>query len=202
MNNCIFANKCTKYICDNSCPTFIESDYLLSRNNLSVQSKVFNSSARQIAAYNEFLDRHSAGLAVITTSASISVSQLLTYVAICKHWKGNRLHCSVYHLKFAAYLEAIQRSYTVKTLPEDFEYQEIWLKTAKILIISGLDFVNFKDFPAQTLLNLVHERTANNLLTVVVSPPIRNLLGDTSALGFFTKLTSVLSDNIDTEVHV
>ena len=202
MNNCIFANKCTRQICDNSCPTFIESDYLLSRNNISIQSDVFRADMNQIMSCNDFFDRHTSGLVTVLTKSSISASQLLAYVAICRNWKGNRLHCSVYHLKLSSYLDAMQLSWSTKTAPEEFEYQDIWIRTSKILIVSGLDFINFKDFQAQTLLNMIHERTSNRLLTVVVSPPTSLLIGDRAKSAFFTRLTSVLSESSDTEVHI
>ena len=174
----------------------------MSRNNLTVQSKVFNSSMDKIIRCNKFFDRHESQLAVVTTQSSIDVSQLLTYVAICRHWKGNRLHCSVYHLKLSSYLDSMQRSWATKTVSEDFEYQEIWMKTAKVLIISGLDFISFKDFNAQTLLNLIHDRAASNLLTVVVTPPISQLVGDKVKSPFFTRMLEMLYNAIDTEVRL
>lgn len=197
MNDCILASKCTKFLCDRSCPNYTEVDYLLSRNNLSVNSKVFNADFSVISKYSNVLDWHTNNLATVivkndSTSSTISAAQLMTYVAICKHWKGNCLHCSVYHLKFSTYLEDVQRSWSSRDNSEMLEYQGIWIRTAKVLVISNLDFVTFKDFQSQTLLNIIHERNAQGLSTIVISPPVGELVGEQNSV-FFKKLRDILS---------
>lgn len=202
MNNCVLADKCSRTACDKSCPAYTEIDYLLSRNNIPLSSKVYNADFKIIGKYNDILDWHTNDTATVfvrndAMSSTINAAQLMTFVGICKHWKGNCLHCSVYHLKFSTYLDDIQRSWSSRDNAESLEYQTIWVRTAKVLIISNLDFISFKDFQAQTLLNLIHERNSQGLSTIIISPPVGDLLGDMSS-PFFKRLREVLSTTKDT----
>lgn len=192
MDNCIFTAHCTEELCDKSCPVLAEVSYLLERNDINMNNPVFQSSAKDIANAQKHLHRDSKLLTVTIddTSDSIDVSNLFTYVAICENWQGSRLNCSVYHLKLSKHLDAIQNSWSVKNSPENLEYQQIWINKAKILIISHLDYIHFKDFQSQTLLNIIHNRMDNNLKTIVITPPPKELGHQDSV--FFTKLQNLL----------
>lgn len=189
MNNCIFAAYCTEPMCDNACPTYVESSYLLERNNLSLDNPVFNSPKADIEKSLSALHSCEGKLGTFITDDTILSSDLLTYCAICENWKGNRLHCTVYHLKFSNHLDVIQRSWGVDSTPDSLEYEQIWSTTAKVLIISNLDFVQFKDYQSQMLLNILHNRMQNRLTTIVVTPKLSSLVGSGS---FFNKLTKML----------
>lgn len=189
MNGCIFAPHCTELVCDKACPIYVETSYLLERNGITFDSPVFNASPKSISKALSVINEHSGKLSTIISDNTIDASNLITYCAICENWKGNRLHCNVYHLKFSNHLESIQRSWSSKSEDESLEYEQIWVNTAKVLIISNIDYVQFKDFPAQTLLNLIHNRMNNNLTTIVVSPKIQTLVGSGV---FFSKLQSML----------
>lgn len=128
-------------------------------------------------------------LSAIITDDTISTSTLITYCAICENWQGNRLHCNVYHLRFSNYIESVQQSWSVRDVPEQLEYEQIWISTAKVLIVSSLDFVQFKNFQSQTLLNMIHNRMNSGLTTIIVCPKLNTLVG--SEL-FFQKLQSVI----------
>lgn len=195
MNNCIFTAHCTEHTCDNACPILVETSYLLERNGLSFDNPVFKSSASAISNALSTLHKYEGRLGVVVPpneTTTTAHSNLLTYCAICENWQGNRLHCNVYHLKFSNHVEAIQRSWSTKSPPESLEYEQIWSTTAKILIISSLDYVQFKDFQAQTLLNIIHNRMTNNLTTIVVTPQLSELVG--SDKGFFPRLKNLLKE--------
>lgn len=180
MNNCIFSPHCTEYVCDKSCPILAEISYLMERNHISMNSPVLKSPKKDILKANEILDKTASfenNFSVVVSPDTISTSNLLTYCAICKNWKGNRLHCDVYSLKFSNYVDAIQKSWSTKTTSESLQYEQIWINTSKVLIISSIDFVQFKEFQTQTLLNLIHERMENNLTTIIVSPKLSSLVG-------------------------
>lgn len=189
MNNCIFTSHCTEPICDKACPILVETSYLLERNGLSFDSKVFHESAERIERALSILHKSDSNLIAVNSSDTISDSNLLTYCAICENWQGNRLHCNVYHLKFSNHIELLQRSWSTKSPPDSLEYEQIWSATAKVLIISNIDYVQFKDFQAQTLLNMIHNRMNNNLTTIIVSPGLNTLVGSGT---FFIKLKEVL----------
>lgn len=178
MNNCIFTPHCTEHVCDQSCPILAETSYLLERNKLQINNPVFMSQPKALDNAIKLIDDIEPGeMRVVVSNNTINVSNLLTYCAICKHWKGNRLHCSVYNLNFSSYLDELQKSWSSNKNSDELDYEKIWMNTAKVLIISNIDFVQFKDFQTQTLLNLIHTRRNNNLTTIVVSPHIDTLIG-------------------------
>jgi hypothetical protein len=192
MKECIFTAHCTEPVCDKSCPILAETSYLLERNNISMDSQVFNVPEKDLNSAVSAISKIEISnnkLGVIISNDTINTANLLTYCAICQNWKGNRLHCNVYNLKFSNHVEAIQRSWSSKSNSDSLEYEQIWATTSKILIISNIDFVQFKDFQAQTMLNLIHSRIDNNLTTIVVTPKLQSLVGTGQ---FFNHMQSIL----------
>ncbi len=183
--------RCTKEVCDKSCPTLAETSYLLERNCIVLENSVFRTPIT--ADTISILGKAQGKLNTIITDNTIDISNLITYCSICKNWQGSRLHCNVYHLKFSNYLDSIQQSWSAKDTPEQLEYEQIWLSTAKILIISNLDYVQFKDFQAQTLLNIIHNRQNNSLTTIVICPKLSTLVGNGV---FFQRLLSMLREAV------
>lgn len=194
MRNCIFNARCTEDICDKACPILVETSYLLERNGISIENTIFHTPVKEKERAMYLLHKATNGkLSVILTDDTITTSTLLTYCAICENWQGNRLHCNVYHIKFSNHLDMLQQSWSMKDAPEQLEYEQIWITTAKTLIISNLDFVQFKDFQAQTLLNIIHNRMINGLTTIIVSPKLNTLVGNGV---FFQRLQAMLREAV------
>lgn len=179
MHNCIFTPHCTEMICDRSCPILVETSYLLERNGISLNSDVFKSPPNGLNStiVQDLLSSALNDVKAYKTANTIADAEYITYCAICHNWQGNRLHCNVYNLKYSGYLEAIKQSWTTKAEPEELEYMRIWANTAKVLIISNLDFVNFNDFESQTLLNLIQSRISTQKSTIIVFPGVAALVG-------------------------
>lgn len=196
MYNCIFTSHCTESFCDKSCPILVETSYLLERNGISMDNPVFRASESKIEEACKLLDSCSGSLGLYQTiNNTVASSELLTYCAICRNWQGNRLHCNVYNLKYSKYLDDIKKSWNTKIESDQLEYIRIWSETAKILIISNLDYVNFGDFESQTLLNLIQQRQTNGLTTIFVSPPIHMLVSNKNSQ-FFGLLKSKLQSAV------
>lgn len=193
MRDCIINAHCTEFVCDRACPTYVEISYLLERNGIMLNSAVFNTPQKDRQKAVEILHKAQGKLLTVISDNTIALSNLITYCGICENWKGNTLHCSVYNLKLSSHLDDIQQSWSLKEMPEKLEMENIWINTAKILIISNLDYVQFKDFQAQTLLNLIHKRTGLGLTTIVVSPQIGNLIGSGD---FYKRLQTVLREAV------
>lgn len=198
MYNCIFTGHCTEDgMCDASCPILAQTSYLLERNGITMSNPVFKLSQEEILKYTKLLslavDKPSAISSVIVSGGSFTnqAADALTYCAICENWKGSQLHCTVYNLKFAQYIEAVQKSWSsFNNENSEAEYMKIWATEAKVLIISNIDFVNFKEFQSQTLLSLLQSRTGNNLTTIIVSPTVSSLVGEGQ---FFSRLTDIVT---------
>lgn len=193
MYNCIFSGHCTEDgICSVSCPVLAQTSYLLERNGITMSNPVFKISKHQMDHYVDLLAKCSGKLATITVSGGVMTNQAadaITYCAICENWKGSQLHCTVYNLRFAQYIEAVQKSWSFSSDDSIAEYMKIWSTNAKVLVVSNIDFVNFKDFQCQTLLSLLQSRINTDLTTIVVSPPVSSLVGEGQ---FFGRLTDML----------
>lgn len=192
MYNCIFSGHCTELNCDNACPILAQTSYLLERNGIPMASPAMHLSKEDLKKYVSILEGAQGKIATyIETTSTNAVAEALTYLAICQNWKGSKLHCTVYNLKLSSYIETLQKSWSTGN-DTDLEYIKIWLNTAKVVIVSNIDFVNFKDFQSQTLLNMLQQRNRPELTTIVVSPKLSSLVGDGP---FFSRLTEMLSQS-------
>lgn len=192
MQNCIFSGHCMESRCDKSCPLLVQTTYLLERNDIPLNSNVFKTDPTMVNSICKILDDAKSSFRVVLDSQDTAAkSDIITYCAICQNWKGSQLHCVVYHLKFSQYVEEIQRSWSSRGgESENLEYTKIWSKSAKVLIISGIDFVNFKNFQCQTLLELLQLRNSNpDNTTILVSPPLSSLVGEGA---FFSRLQDMM----------
>lgn len=195
MYNCIFSAHCTELTCDNSCPTLVETSYLLERNGISMKSPVFASSAQLVDAAIAVLNESAGKFKSVVSSRTVEITELLTYCAICQNWQGSRLHCNVYNLRYSKYIEELKKSWTTKAEPESLEYMRIWANSAKVLIISHIDYVNFGDFESQTILNLLQSRQGTDQTTILVTPDTKQLVGKSTSSQFFAKLTHLIDNN-------
>lgn len=193
MHRCIFTPHCTEQMCDNSCPVLVETSYLLERNGISMNSLVFKSPSASIDKALDILKQVQGKMGVVLTGNTVSTSELITYCAICQNWQGSRLHCSVYNLRYSKFIEDIKKSWSAKSESEELEYTRIWSNSAKVLVISNIDYVNFGDFESQTLLNLLQTREVAGLSTIIISPKLDMLVGKGM---FFARLQKILSEAV------
>lgn len=187
MYQCMFSAHCIEKQCDKSCPQFVESSYLLERNNIAITSDVFNTNKKYIERSVRTIEE-CKGLSVVVSNNTTKTAELLTYCGICKSWKGSQLHCTVYNLKYSKYIEEIKKSWSTHKEPDELEYMRIWSESCKVLIISNLDFMTLGDFECQTLLTLIQSR--EYLSTIIVAPQLSSLVGKGP---FFDRLIAFLS---------
>ena len=191
MQNCIFSGHCCKTMCDKSCPTLAETTYLLERNNIEISNKVFRANSNTLNKFYNIIEKSEGKTktVIVENNSSVYVSDLLTYCGICKYWKGSRLHCTVYSLRYSQYIDMLKDSWGAHSESSELEYMKIWSHSSKLLVISNIDYVNFGDFECRTLLTLLQEREREGLTTIIVSPKLSTLVGRG---GFFERLTSLL----------
>lgn len=191
MQNCIFSGHCSKQVCDKSCPTLAETTYLLERNKISMNSEVFHADPKRLVKMANIVDSSEGTLRTVITKNTVQDADLLSYIAICRNWKGSRLHCTVYNLRYSQYIEMMKKSWSSKSETSELEYMRIFSSSAKVLIISNIDYVNFRDFECQTLLTLLQSRSGGEYTTIIVSPPVTSLVGDSP---FFGRLTEIIKE--------
>lgn len=172
MYNCIFTAHCIEPFCDKSCSILAETSYLLERNGIQPTNPVFHASEAKIQQMLKLLDSREGQLTAYVVGPddnTIYESDLLTYCAICKNWRGSKLHCTVYNLRYSKFIDETKKSWK-GTESEELQYMRIWSESAKILIVSNTDYVSFTDFESQMLLNLIQQRESEGLTTIVVRP--------------------------------
>lgn len=156
-----------------------------------MSSDVFHADVAQIAKYSSVVDKAEGKLKTVITKNTVQDADLITYCGICKYWKGSRLHCTVYNLRYSQYIEMMKKSWSAKAESSELEYMRIFASSAKVLIISNIDYVNFRDFECQTLLTLLQSRASSEFTTIIVSPPVSSLVGDSP---FFGRLTEIIKE--------
>lgn len=172
MYNCIFTAHCIEPFCDKSCSILAETSYLLERNGIQPTNPVFHASEAKIQQMLKLLDSREGQLTAYVVGPddnTIYESDLLTYCAICKNWRGSKLHCTVYNLRYSKFIDETKKSWKGAE-SEELQYMRIWSESAKILIVSNTDYVSFTDFESQMLLNLIQQRESEGLTTIVVRP--------------------------------
>lgn len=180
MKNCIFSTGCVDEICDKSCPRYAETSYLLERNGIDISNPVITKPPVAIDSVLDFLEYSQGQFTVYIVPKKLNtleIALLFTYVAICVNWRGNQLHCSVYNLKYSQYIDALKSTWSTRSEPDELQYMRIWSESAKVLIISNIDFVNFNDFESQTFLSLIQIRQVKQLTTILISPEFQYIIG-------------------------
>ena len=178
VSDCMFSPYCCATLCDRSCPKWAQTDYLLMRNGLSYSSRPFRMKQSSLDKYISVYSKAcSCGSAVtVTCKDPVKVAEVMSYVAVCNTWQGSAMRVKCYHLLYSQYLESVQSSFGGR-MSEDAQYAELWSKSCNVLVISGIDYVNFKDFQSQKLLQLLQDRERKRKATVIVSPKVENIMG-------------------------
>lgn len=178
VSDCMFSPYCCATLCDRSCPKWAQTDYLLMRNGLSYSSRPFRMKQSSLDKYISVYEKaFSCGSAVtVTCKDAVKVAEVMSYIAVCNTWQGSAMRVKCYHLLYSQYLESVQSSFGGR-MNEDAQYAELWSKSCNVLVISGIDYVNFKDFQSQKLLQLLQDRERKRKATIIVSPKVENIMG-------------------------
>ena len=180
MLDCIFTPHCMEPSCDKSCPKYVEVSYLLERNGIAFNNPVFSNPCISPEKVSTILENNKGKFLVYVPDKKISTADaatVFTYAGICNNWRGNQLHCSVYNLKYAQYIEANKNSWSTRDEPENLQYMRLFSESAKLLIISNIDYVNFGDYESQVLLTLIQNRLSKLQTTILISPDPNLLVG-------------------------
>lgn len=196
VKDCVFDAYCTKPLCDRSCPQWAQMDYLMMRNGLTSNSRPFKMKMDSLQKYIDLYERSVGSTVSIETSDPIKCAEVLSYVAVCNSWSGCAMRVRAYHLLFSQYIQELQASWNGKKT-EDLEYKSIWSKSSNVLVISDLDYVNFKDFQSQVLLQLMQDREREGKTTLVVTPNVGSLTGSGNMYNLLTNKLRSISRSLD-----
>lgn len=175
VDDCVFGAYCCNSLCDRSCPRWAQMNYLMMRNDLTPTSRPFKMKSDYLQRYVTEYDSKPL-TRVFCTKDVLKASEVFSYIAVCNEWKGSAMRVKAFHLVFSNYIDSLQNSWS-SSKSEDLQYTEMWSKSCNVLIVSGIDYINFKDYQSQLLLQLIQDREREGKYTIVVSPKLENLAG-------------------------
>lgn len=178
--NCIFANYCGQYKCDLSCPKNTMSELLLEKCDIPKQSVCYQTPSNITAKYSGLIADYSGSHITLEVKDPQLVSESVAYTGICNFCEKNGSKVSVYQLKYSKYIQMLKDSWSHGVGNSLLELQA-FCNTAKLLVISSLDYVIYSDFECQTLLTLLQDRAKPGLTTVLVLSSIQSLVSKGSS---------------------
>lgn len=176
VKDCVFDSYCTFPLCDRSCPRWAQMDYLMMRNDLTSTSRPFQMKEEVLRKYVDVYESGVGTTTVVTSRDTIKDAEVMAYVSVCNNWEKSAMRVRAYHLVFSKYVDDLQSSWS-GTKSDDLQYVELWSKSCNVLVVSGIDYVNFKDFQSQLILQLIQDREREGKTTFVVSPRVEQLTG-------------------------
>lgn len=196
VKDCVFDSYCTRTLCDRACPRWAQMDYLMMRNGLTSKSRPFMMKMSSLQKYVDLFEESEGSTVVVECNDPVKVAEALSYVAVCNSWNGSAMRVKAYHLLYSSYIQETQASWNGKK-SDDLEYKEIWSRSSNVLVVSDLDYVNFKDFQSQTLLQLMQDREREGKTTFVVVPKLGSLAGSGKMYVLLTSKLRKLSRFLD-----
>ena len=176
VDDCPFSPFCGADICDRSCPKWAQISYLLMRNGLTLSSIPFSMKDSALRRYTDIYDTGKGLTNVLMSTDTLKASEVMSYICVCNRWNKSAMRVKAYHLVLSSYVDGLKSSFG-DSLPDDVAYAQMWSKSCDDLVISGLDYMNLKDFACQILLQLLQDRERNGKTTFVVTPDISTLVG-------------------------
>lgn len=193
--------------CGESCPVWSVTEFLLRKNrllNTNVPAKMTRATTKICETIvDAALSNSDSFVTCIPKSISCNeAADFLTYYSICTRWRGSAFSTVVYNLNFSSYLAEDKKTWNVKSFDNDSYTELDYIRniiqcksegsSSNLLIISGLDFINFKDHPCDKLFEIIMYRQANHLPFIVVMPEVSNIVGEGL---MFNKLAGVLKEH-------
>lgn len=173
MKQCIGSADCENRICDKSCPFFATSANLLEKNAITMKHRALQMTKIEKDFFEKAIQRAERSnfctLAYVSPGTTGMVADKLTYYAICKYHSKSQMHVWVYNLNFTEYTEGIRNSWETGRRSDRIQDMDIYIESTKLLIVSGLEYLTFRDFECQTLLKIIEKRRQLNLPIVIVS---------------------------------
>lgn len=102
---------------------------------------------------------------------SIEAGDEITYCGIGRYHEKSAMHVVVYNLHFGEYCQAIRDSWSNGGyFPDSQEKKEYYINHTKLLVISGTDYMTFREMETQKLLNIIQLRQRKGLATILCIP--------------------------------
>lgn len=175
---CPFSSQCERAFCDYSCGKNVLFDVMMKKSEIKPQDvgaisvKLRDKVKQDLAKFKGYT------IYITANRGSKMLGDIYAWLAACKLCPYYGSDVTVYHLKYSKYLEQLRQSWATKYEPEELIEARCFINTARVLVVSSLEYVQYKDFESQTLFSLLGERSYNrDFTTIVIGPEINTWLG-------------------------
>lgn len=175
---CPFSSQCERAFCDYSCGKNVLFDVMMKKSQIKPQDVGAISVKLRDKVKQDLAKFKGSTIYIIANRGNKMLGDIYAWLAACKLCPYYGSDVTVYHLKYSKYLEQLRQSWATKYEPEELIEARCFINTARVLVVSSLEYVQYKDFESQTLFSLLGERSYNReFTTIVVGPEINTWLG-------------------------
>lgn len=175
---CPFSSQCERAFCDYSCGKNVLFDVMMKKSQIKPQDVGAISVKLRDKVKQDLAKFKGSTIYIIANRGNKMLGDIYAWLAACKLCPYYGSDVTVYHLKYSKYLEQLRQSWATKYEPEELIEARCFINTARVLIVSSLEYVQYKDFESQTLFSLLGERSYNReFTTIVIGPEINTWLG-------------------------
>lgn len=170
--DCIFAETCDNIRCDYTCGEDVMFNYICNKSGIKTVEDKYNEAT--LIKDQQMLAEHNGNLVCVETNDVIGKTREFVYIYACilRGTKANLVHVS-----YSSYIQQIRDSWTYGGT-EDLEHLQVRLRKWSVAVISGIDYCMFKDFEAQTLLNIIESRRMEGLTTIILTRSLTSIHGN------------------------
>lgn len=175
---CPFSSQCERAFCDYSCGKNVLFDVMMKKSEIKPQDVGAISVKLRDKVKQDLAKFKGCTIYITANRGNKMLGDIYAWLAACKLCPYYGSDVTVYHLKYSKYLEQLRQSWATKYEPEELIEARCFINTARVLIVSSLEYVQYKDFESQTLFSLLGERSYNReFTTIVIGPEINTWLG-------------------------
>lgn len=175
---CPFSSQCERAFCDYSCGKNVLFDVMMKKSEIKPQDVGAISVKLRDKVKQDLAKFKGSTIYITANRGNKMLGDIYAWLAACKLCPYYGSDVTVYHLKYSKYLEQLRQSWATKYEPEELVEARCFINTARVLIVSSLEYVQYKDFESQTLFSLLGERSYNReFTTIVIGPEINTWLG-------------------------
>lgn len=178
--DCICCKRCGGSVkCDGTCIDEATSSNLLEKNDITKKNKsVFKMKSADLKRYNQIIDiALECGFCheYPADNSSIALADNITYCAISRFHSKSGMHINVYNLHFGEYTQAVRESWN-GNISKDLELIDYCIDNSAFLVISGTDYMTFREYESQRLLQIIEKRRRSGRSTVLLLKNSKSLI--------------------------
>ena len=192
---CPFCAACDAPVCDYSCnrTSTLNSMMDLSELEPTKFGEIPEDSIKMILDYMDKF-KGKTGM-VLCNKNSKYLADLYTWVAICKLARFYGSKMTVFELDFNWYMQNMRSGNWGRGETERMSDVRYLLSTVRVLVITGLEYIQWYDMESQTLMNLIGDRErSTDFSTVIVSRHPKDFMGAYTHRPFAARTYSILEE--------